>query len=487
MRKAIKAIVVTGFVLIIFIFINALAHNPSIKQKLEPISFDINESGAITHLSESIKFRTVSNQQATKKNIEEFKDFIGWLKINYKLVLKNTSLQTFNETLLFKWEGQDVSLKPILLTGHYDVVPVIPGTEDKWKEPPFSGRVDSVYVWGRGALDDKSGVIGILEAVTYLMEKGFKPTRTIYLSIGHDEEIGGVNGAALVAKYLSDNDIQLEWSLDEGSFLLGGFIPNVDKLVAAINVAEKGSVTMQVVGKAQGGHSSMPTSKSAVGHLSKALAKLEDNRMPGGLEGLSLEMFDEMSKHMPFIYKIAFANRWLFGGLIDSYLSRVPMTNAMLRTTTAPTMLSASIKTNVLPIEAIGTVNFRIHPRNTVKDVFEHVSNLVESEDVDVRLMSYSGRPASEVSSWESRGYRVIEKSVQEIFGDVVVVPGLMIAGSDSRHYGKVADDAYRFNPFPLSNDEFASFHGTNEKIKIKAFTEGIKAYIRIIETGSSK
>ena len=253
MRRAIKTIVVTGFVLIIFIFINALTHNPSIKQKLEPISFDINESGAITHLSESIKFRTVSNQQATKKNIEEFKDFIGWLKINYKLVLKNTSLQTFNETLLFKWEGQDVSLKPILLTGHYDVVPVIPGTEDKWKEPPFSGRVDSVYVWGRGALDDKSGVIGILEAVTYLMEKGFKPTRTIYLSFGHDEEIGGVNGAALVAKYLSDNDIQLEWSLDEGSFLLGGFIPNVDKLVAAINVAEKGSVTMQVVGKAEGG------------------------------------------------------------------------------------------------------------------------------------------------------------------------------------------------------------------------------------------
>ena len=77
--------------------------------------------------------------------------------------------------------------------------------------------------------------------------------------------------------------------------------------------------------------------------------------MPGDLEGLSLSMFDEMSKHMPFVYKIAFANRWLFGGLVDSYLSQVPATNAMLRTTTAPTMLSASVKTNVLPIEAIAT------------------------------------------------------------------------------------------------------------------------------------
>ncbi len=487
MKAIIKTIIITVFVLCAFVLVNALTHNPSVDQKLELISFTINEERAITHLSQSIEFKTISNQQASKKNFEEFKRFISWLKINYKLVVKNTSLQTFNETLLFKWEGQDTSLKPILLTGHYDVVPVIPGTEDKWKEPPFSGKVDSEYIWGRGALDDKSGVIGILEAVTYLMETSFQPSRTLYLSFGHDEEIGGVNGAALVAQHLSDNGIQLEWSLDEGSFLLGGFIPNVEKLVAAINVAEKGSVTMQVVGKAQGGHSSMPTSKSAVGHLSKALAKLEDNRMPGELEGLSLEMFDEMSKHMPFIYKVAFANRWLFGGLIDSYLSRIPATNAMLRTTTAPTMLSASIKTNVLPIEAIGTVNFRIHPRNSVEDVFEHVRDLVESESVEVRAMSYSGRPASEMSSWESRGYKVIEKSVQEIFGDVVVVPGLMIAGSDSRHYGKVADDAYRFNPFPLSNEEFAGFHGTNEKIKIKDFIEGIKAYIRIIETGSSK
>ena len=487
MKAIIKTIIITVFVLCALVLVNALTHNSSVDQKLELISFAINEERAITHLSQSIEFKTISNQQASKKNFKEFERFISWLKTNYKLVVKNTSLKTFNETLLFKWEGQDTSLKPILLTGHYDVVPVIPGTEDKWKELPFSGKVDSEYIWGRGALDDKSGVIGILEAVTYLMETGFQPSRTLYLSFGHDEEIGGVNGAALVAQYLSDNGIQLEWSLDEGSFLLGGFIPNVDKLVAAINVAEKGSVTMQVVGKAQGGHSSMPTSKSAVGHLSKALARLEDNRMPGRLEGLSLEMFDEMSKHMPFIYKVAFANRWLFGGLIDSYLSRIPATNAMLRTTTAPTMLSASIKTNVLPIEAIGTVNFRIHPRNSVEDVFEHVRDLVESENVEVRAMSYSGRPASEVSSWESRGYKVIEKSVQEIFGDVVVVPGLMIAGSDSRHYGKVADDAYRFNPFPLSNEEFAGFHGTNEKIKSKDFIEGIKAYIRIIETGSSK
>ena len=487
MKITIKTLSAGLLILIAFVLLNTLTHNPSQSQNLDRVNISINEDRAVSNLSKSIEFKTISNQLASEKNLKEFDSFIMWLKNTYKLVSENTSLQTFNETLLFRWEGEDKSLQPILLTGHYDVVPVIPGTEDKWEEPPFSGKVDSEYIWGRGALDDKSGVIGILEAVTYLMEKGFQPKRTVYLSFGHDEEIGGVNGARLVAEHLSEKGIQLEWSLDEGSFLLEGFIPNVEKLVAAINVAEKGSVTIQVVGKGKGGHSSMPTSKSAVGHLSKALAKLEDNRMSGGLEGLNLAMFDEMSRHMPFIYKVAFANRWLFGGLIDSYLSRLPATNAMLRTTTAPTMLSASIKTNVLPIEAVGVVNFRIHPRNSVDDVFDHVRDLVESDDVEIRSMSYSGRPASEVSSWESRGYKVIESSVREIFGDVIVAPGLMIAGSDSRHYGKVADDAYRFNPFPLSNEEFAGFHGTNERIKAKDFVQGIKAYIRILETGSSQ
>jgi len=82
-----------------------------------------------------------------------------------------------------------------LITGHYDVVPVIPGSETKWQQPPFSGNIVDGVIWGRGALDDKSGVVGILQAVTYLLEQGFQPQRTVYLSFGHDEEIGGRNGA----------------------------------------------------------------------------------------------------------------------------------------------------------------------------------------------------------------------------------------------------------------------------------------------------
>ena len=178
MKTTIKTLSVGLFILIGFILFNALTHNPVQTQDIDRVNISIDTDRAVSNLSESIKFKTISNQQAFNKNQQEYDLFIAWLKTTYELVFQKTSLQTFNETLLFKWEGKDKSLQPILLTGHYDVVPVIPGTEERWKEPPFSGKVDSEFIWGRGALDDKSGVIGILEAVTYLLEKDFQPTRT---------------------------------------------------------------------------------------------------------------------------------------------------------------------------------------------------------------------------------------------------------------------------------------------------------------------
>ena len=141
-----------------------------------------------------------------------------------------------------------------------------------------------------------AAVIALMEATSSLIRLGFVPDRTIYLSFGHDEENGGDFGAANVANYLESQEIQLEWSLDEGSFLLDGFFPGVVPLVASINVAEKGSVTLEIVAKAPGGHASLPPRETAVGRLSAAITKLEDHPIPGGLTGLSWQVFDSVSR-----------------------------------------------------------------------------------------------------------------------------------------------------------------------------------------------
>ncbi len=470
------------------VVIRTLLHRPEPLPAIEPQQIELDEQTIARHLAEAVRFETVSHQQAEAFEAEEFEAFIAWAIETYGEVNEAMALERIGEyTLLYRWAGADPSLQPILLTGHYDVVPVIPGSEELWEHPPFSGEIREGIIWGRGALDDKSAVIAQLEAATHLLRAGFEPKRTVYFSFGHDEEIGGPRGAANVAGHLKREGVQLAWSLDEGSFLFDDLMPGVEALMAPINVAEKGSVSLEIVAKSAGGHSSLPPRQTAVGILAKAITALEDNPVPGGLSGLSEQMFDTTSRYMPFGLRMLFANRWLFGGVLDDQLSAQAFGNAMMRTTTAPTMLSGSVKTNVLPIEAIATVNFRVHPRDTVESVVDHVKAVVENENVEVRWPPGSGAAASEVSSWDSAGFHVVERAVQETWGEVIVTPGLMIAGSDSKHYGKVADDAYRFNPMKVSQADITGFHGTNEKIAADNLAQGTRTYIRILELGTSQ
>lgn len=383
--RILKLVGLLLLILSIVVVVRTILHTPVPMTDVTPVTINIDEGQAARHLSESITFKTISNQSSVDKDETAFIGFIQWVKDTYPLVNSELELVMLNQTMLYKWQGSDDRLKPILVTGHYDVVPVIPGTEKRWEHPPYAGNIVDGVVWGRGALDDKSGVVGILEATKFLINKGFKPTRTIYLSFGHDEEIGGRQGAGAVTEHLKARGVQLAWSLDEGSFLFKGMFPGVDNLIAAINVAEKGSVTLDIVANAAGGHSSMPPKNNAVSVLAKAINKLEENPVPGGLQGLSATMFDGISRYFDFPMRMLFANRWLFDEVIDDQLSNITFANAMLRTTTAPTMLSGSIKTNVLPIEAIATVNFRVHPRDTPESVQAYVERIVADEQITVR------------------------------------------------------------------------------------------------------
>jgi carboxypeptidase PM20D1 len=486
MRKILLALLVGLVATAAVVVVRAWLHAPVAVDAVEPVKVDVDEGRAAQHLAEAVRFRTVSHQRREDFEPAEFEGFIAWLAGAYPELHAKLELTRLGEyTLLFRWPGTNAALAPMLLTAHYDVVPVIAGTESLWRHPPFAGAIDDGIVWGRGALDDKSAVIAQLEAATHLLAVGFAPARTVYFSFGHDEEVGGMQGAAAVTEHLRQQVVRLAWSLDEGSFVFNGLLPGVEREMAAINVAEKGGLTLDIVASADGGHSSLPPRQTAVGRLAEAITRLENHPVPGGLSDLSLQMFDTASRYMPFGYRLLFANRWLFGGLIDRQLTAVPFGNAMLRTTTAPTMLQASPKVNVLPIEAVATVNFRLHPRDSVEGVIAHVKKVVENEHITVRVSEDAGRPASEVSDWNSAGFADIARAVREVYGDIVVAPGLMIAGSDSRHYEKVADDAFRFNPMQVTQDDLTGFHGTNERIAVANLAQGVRTYVQILRNGA--
>ena len=435
------------------------------------------------HLSQAVTFKTISQQNQADINYTEFTAFIAWVANTYPQVHGKLKLIRINEfTLLYEWRGQDTSLPPVLLSGHYDVVPVIPGTEAVWTHPPFAGVIDDTHIWGRGTLDDKSAVIGLLEALSVLLEQNFIPKRTIYVAATHDEEIGSAQGAAGVVDWMEVNNVQPIWSLDEGSFILNGLIPGVDKPVASINVAEKGFMNLELKVTSQGGHSSMPQGHTAVGILSTAIHNLQNSPLAGSLAGVTGEMFDHLAPHMPFVQRVLFANKWLFSGLIEHKLSESAGGNAMLRTTIAPTMLSGSIKANILPINASAIVNFRLHPSDSVESVVEHVSQAINDKRVIVKVIE--GSPASRVSNYDSAGFKEIASIAKHVHGEsVVVTPGLTIAATDSRKYEKVAKDSYRFNPMSIHAEDLAGFHGTNERLSIDNLLKATEFYIQLMKS----
>lgn len=455
---------------------------PPEQAKVEPAAHVIDAQAVAVHLSQAVRFATISNQPPAPIDPAPFDGFVAWLAATYPEVHQGLSREILgNRTVLYKWAGKDSAAKPAMLAAHYDVVPVIPGTEGAWKHPPFAGDIAEGYVWGRGTLDDKGAVITILEAVTYLLKQGYKPQQTIYLSFDHREELVDDTGAAAVVAHLKAQNIRLAWSLDEGSFVLDGIVPGLAQPVASINVTEKGYLTLNLTAHAAGGHSSMPPRETAVGILARAIVALEQAPLPGGLDGVSGEMFSGLARHMSFGKRVLFANQWLFGALIERELAKSPASNAMLRTTTAPTMLSGSVKENVLPIEATATVNFRLHPRDTPERVIDYVKNTIADDRVSIRMLL--GYGASRVAAVDSPAFRAMANAVRQVYGDAVVAPGITIAGTDSRYYETVADNAYRFNPMMISAQDLAGFHGTNERLSLENLVRATRFYIELIKS----
>ena len=480
-----KVLLIALFVLVAVVGIRTWSYRPAeplapsgSTATADPIALD--DNGILRRMSEAIQLPTVSHEGPGTMDVAAFEGFIDWVQRRYPGVFSELSWRRVGGfTLLLEWKGTDAALPPVLLAAHYDVVPVVSGTESAWTHPPYAGVIADGFVWGRGALDNKNAVVGLLEAANFMIARGERPRRTVYFSFGHDEEIGGASGAAEVTRTLASEGVQLAWTLDEGSFVLQDLFPGVDQPLAIVNTAEKGMLTLDLVARGQGGHSSMPPERTAVVELAQALVRLQDAPLPGGIEGLSASALDAIGPHMPLVMRVLFANRWLFGSILEDQLAQVPFTNALLRTTTAPTMLSGSPKSNVLPIEAVATVNFRIHPRDSVDGVVAHVRNAVEAENVEIRVGD--SRDASAVSDHHSEGFKLIDAATRSEFGSVVVAPGLMVAASDTRHYGEIADNSFRFNPMIVTQAEIAGFHGTNERVSTEGLLKGVRTYVRLL------
>jgi carboxypeptidase PM20D1 len=330
--------------------------------------------------------------------------------------------------------------------------------------------------------------MAILEAVELLLRKGFKPRRTVFLAFGHDEEIGGQAGAGRIAALLKSRRIRARYVLDEGLAVTEGIVPGLDQPAALVGVAEKGFASVELSASSPGGHSSMPPPQTAIGIVAAAIERLETHPMPAALDGPAALLFERLGPEMTFLTKLGLANRWVLGGLIVSRLEASPTTAALVRTTTAATIFEGGVKENVLPKRARAVVNFRIKPGQTVQDVLTHVRKVVGDSRVQIGLLSPgAARDPSPVSSTTSEAFQTIERTIRQVLPRAVVAPGLVLGGTDARHYEELADDVYRFEPFVLGPDDPQRIHGTNERISVDVYRDCVRFYAQLLINESRK
>ncbi|MEE2677417.1 MAG: M20 family peptidase [Myxococcota bacterium] len=387
-------------------------------------------------------------------------------------------------SLLYTWPGRDPRLPPVLFAAHLDVVPA--ENEAEWARPPFGGVVEDGVIWGRGALDDKGGIVALFSAVSALLAEGFQPERTVYVALGHDEEIGGDAGAAAIASQLASRGVSLAWVLDEGGAIAGGFLPGLDDAIALVGIAEKGSVSIALDLEAPGGHSSMPPPHTAVGDLARAVVALEENPLPAGLDGGTGAFLDHLAPEFPFGFRVVLANRWLFDPVLGQVFETVPQLDAMQRTTTAVTMFDSGVKENILPPSGRVIANFRIHPRDRIETVEAHVRRVVADERIQLQVGVRSPpRNPSAVSPVEDPAFATIAGTIRSVFPGAAVVPYLVVGGTDARHYGGLTRQIYRFLPFQLDPGSLRLMHGTDERLSIENLAGGVAFYAELLRRGA--
>jgi carboxypeptidase PM20D1 len=284
----------------------------------------------------------------------------------------------------------------------------------------------------------------------------------------------------VIAARLAERGVKPDLVLDEGGAVVAGFLPGMDRPVATIGVAEKGYLSVELSVQSEGGHSSIPPPQTAVGILSAAVARLEEHPVPANLDAVVRGTLDHLGPELPFLARAVTANLWLFAPFVERTLARVPATNASIRTTTAATMFAAGVKENILPSTGRAVVNFRILPGDSVESVLQHVRRVVGDPRVEVNPLPYANEP-SPVAPPDSEAFRVLHRTVRQIFPDAVVAPSLVLGATDARHYVSLTPNVYRFLPIRLLPDDVRRFHGIDERLAIEDYATAVRFYVQLL------
>jgi len=448
---------------------------------LKPVVLD--EAGAVQRFVGAIRIPTESKADMPPDQAA-MKTFRDYLEANFPKVHATMQREVLPDgALLFTWKGKDPSLKPAILMGHMDVVPVPDEALPLWKHPPYSGDIADGYIWGRGTADDKIHVLSLLEAAETLIGQGFTPPRTFLLAFGDDEENQGTYGAREIVKLLQQRRIHAEFVLDEGGAVVTGFLPGIDRSLAVIGIAEKGSMDLVLTTKALGGHSSEPPPHTAIGQLSAALAKIESHPFPASITPVMREEYAVVAPYMPFSKRMILANLWLFGPLVIKAGLADQKQAGSFHTTIAEDIISGGFKDNALPPSARAVVNFRILPGETEAAIKDRITKTVDDPEVAIADPKENDpRNPSPISPIDSDAYRMLSGTIRANFPDAIVSPYLVAGGTDATWYTSLSPNVYRFLALQADPSVLAMIHGLNERIPPEKYVKAVQFTAQLMQ-----
>lgn len=429
------------------------------------------------HLAAVLRLPTVSQPDVDQTDLHAFERLHHTLERMYPRTHATLRRERINASLLYTWPGRDLELDPVALLAHQDVVPA---DAREWAHPPFEGGVADGWVWGRGALDMKSPLVTLFEAVEGLIKAGYQPERTLILALGHDEERGGMDGASAIVEELQRREIHLAGVLDEGGLVADGLVPGLSLPVALVGIAEKGNATVEMKVEAQPGHASMPPRHTVVGVLARAIARVEASPMPVRMSMARL-MFAELGAFLPFGMRLALANPWLFGRALRRRMTADRVSEALIRSSLAVTRVRGGAMPNVLPAQAEALVTCRLMPGDSSAAALEHIRRAVSDDAVQVKLVLDYTWDASPVSPVDSPAYESLARVIRQVFPEAVVSPYLVLAASDSRYYAPLCANIYRFCPYVIDAALLKSMHGVDERIQVDALARMVTFYQQLI------
>lgn len=375
--------------------------------------------------------------------------------------------------LIARWPGSDPSLKPLVISGHMDVVEAKPAD---WKRDPFTPVVENGYLFGRGATDMKlDGTIAIASLIE-LKREGYKPRRTIIIEFSGDEETD-MKTSGIIAGKLANAELVL--NIDGGGGVLNEKTGKPEYF--SWQGAEKTYADFHMTVTNPGGHSSEPRKDNAIDQLAAALVRIGNYRFKPELSPLTRAYFTEAAKYED--PKTGAAMRAFAANPADQHaietLAANPAMVGKIGTTCVATMINGGHALNALPQRAEANINCRIFPGHNPASIMAELQKVAAEPAVQFKDVTQGSVP-NDASPMRPDFVAAVTKAIGAVYPGTPVFPSMASGASDSMWFRYHHVPSYGASPIFIKNsDEFS--HGLNERTPISNIGPGVDYYLSVV------